>query len=264
MNNESYYGVTRTDEYLAHYGVRGMKWGVRKARESGNMGALGRQYKKAQKKLAKLEKRAAKADKYSKLAKRLAVGAALTGGAAAVGTHNLGNFMQDNAKVAGTAVRGAGSALVGAGQLVSRIKGGSKVGGRLVGTGYRLQSKGKEAIAAVGRAGGAVKRFGNSTAISDAMIKGAHGVAGAAGKVGLAGAGARAYNRARKGLEGVSNNTMLRIGSGAASAGMAAGAAYNAYRAKTAKKQAQRFRSEMNKAFAGTQYDRRRKKNRRG
>lgn len=30
MNNESYYGVTRTDEYLAHYGIRGMKWGIRK------------------------------------------------------------------------------------------------------------------------------------------------------------------------------------------------------------------------------------------
>ena len=26
-----YYGVQRSDEYLAHYGVRGMKWGVRKA-----------------------------------------------------------------------------------------------------------------------------------------------------------------------------------------------------------------------------------------
>lgn len=29
-----YYGVKRSDEYLAHYGVKGMKWGVRKAVES--------------------------------------------------------------------------------------------------------------------------------------------------------------------------------------------------------------------------------------
>ena len=27
----SYYGVTRSSEYLAHYGVRGMKWGFKKA-----------------------------------------------------------------------------------------------------------------------------------------------------------------------------------------------------------------------------------------
>lgn len=263
MNNEPYYGVTRTDEYLAHYGIKGMKWGVRKARESGNTRALGRQYRKAQKKLAKLENRAAKADKYSKRAKRLAVGAALTGGAAAVGTQNLGNFIQDNSKRIGAASRGIGSALVGAGRGITRIKGGRTIGTRIALAGSKMMNT-KDVVAGAGRVGGAIKRFGNSTAISDTVLKGAHGAASAAGKVGLAGAGARAYNRARKGLEGVSNNTMLRIGSGAASAGMAAGAAYNAYRAKTAKKQAQRFRSEMNKAFAGTQYDRRRKKNRRG
>lgn len=28
---QHYYGVTRSPEYLAHYGIKGMKWGVRKA-----------------------------------------------------------------------------------------------------------------------------------------------------------------------------------------------------------------------------------------
>ena len=26
-----YYGVTRSDEYLAHYGIKGMKWGDQKS-----------------------------------------------------------------------------------------------------------------------------------------------------------------------------------------------------------------------------------------
>ena len=47
-----YYGVTRTPEYLMHYGVRGMKWGVRKAidRIRSNM-RMSRDYMKAQQKL---------------------------------------------------------------------------------------------------------------------------------------------------------------------------------------------------------------------
>lgn len=51
-----YYGITRSDEYLAHYGVKGMKWGVRKAIEKGDSKALKRHYEKAAKKLAKLKK----------------------------------------------------------------------------------------------------------------------------------------------------------------------------------------------------------------
>ena len=74
--NEGYYGVTRTDEYLAHYGIKGMKWGVRKAIESGNSARLGRQYRKAQKKLAKLEARANNGKKYAKRAAALGAGAA--------------------------------------------------------------------------------------------------------------------------------------------------------------------------------------------
>lgn len=56
MNN--YYGVQRSEDYLAHYGIKGMKWGVHKAKESGNLVALDRQYRKAQKKLQKLNLKA--------------------------------------------------------------------------------------------------------------------------------------------------------------------------------------------------------------
>lgn len=50
----SYYGVTRSSEYLAHYGVRGMKWGVRKAIQTGDSNQLGKHYYKAAQKLQKL------------------------------------------------------------------------------------------------------------------------------------------------------------------------------------------------------------------
>lgn len=70
-----YYAVQRSDEYLAHYGVKGMKWGVRKAVEKGNTKRLARHYKRAAKKLARLNakadvnKQSVNASKYNKIAK---------------------------------------------------------------------------------------------------------------------------------------------------------------------------------------------------
>lgn len=55
---ECYYGVIRSPEYLAHYGVRGMKWGVRRAVQTANVRSLDRHYAKAREKLAKLNARA--------------------------------------------------------------------------------------------------------------------------------------------------------------------------------------------------------------
>ena len=49
-----YYAVERSSEYLMHYGVKGMRWGVRKAIERGNDRRLSRHFKRANKKLAKL------------------------------------------------------------------------------------------------------------------------------------------------------------------------------------------------------------------
>ena len=53
-----YYAVERSGDSLKHYGVKGMRWGVKKAIERGNSNKLARQYKKASKKLAKLENKA--------------------------------------------------------------------------------------------------------------------------------------------------------------------------------------------------------------
>ena len=66
-----------------------------------------------------------------------------------------------------------------------------------------------------------------------------------------------ARGKAKTQLRGLTNNQLLKAGAGVAAVGLGAGAAYNAYRAATTKraaKKAAEFRSEMNKAFAGTQY----------
>ena len=55
-----YYGIatTPTSDFLAHYGVKGMHWGVRKALDRGSERGLRRQFKKASKHLAKLQNKA--------------------------------------------------------------------------------------------------------------------------------------------------------------------------------------------------------------
>lgn len=54
----SYYAVERSGEYLAHYGVKGMQWGVRKAREKKDSKRLDRVYRRAVKKARKLNTKA--------------------------------------------------------------------------------------------------------------------------------------------------------------------------------------------------------------
>lgn len=55
MNLDEYYGSPiANSDFLMHYGVRGMKWGVRKALERGDSVRLSKAYHKAERKLAKL------------------------------------------------------------------------------------------------------------------------------------------------------------------------------------------------------------------
>lgn len=232
MNNE-YYGAASTpmDDYLAHYGVVGMKWGVRKALARRDAAGLGKQYKRAQKKLAKLEKKAEKTKTYARRAALMGAGAAAAGGLAAAGTGVVGRAMAN------------------AGEMARSSKNKT------------LRTIGQ----AVNVAGNAVNDFGRSTSLSrgarkflnsDAVHNIGRSYVGVGNNV-VKGAGQtidRAASAASKNLNGVSNNTLVRLGAGAVGAGLAAGAARNAYKAATAKKKAERFRNEMNKAFAGTQY----------
>lgn len=92
-----YYAVQRSSDYLEHYGVRGMKWGVKKAIASGNARKIGRAYKKAQKHLNKLkdkanvEKQKAVAGVQSKKAIKFGLVTAGLGGIAGVGLDTVIN-----------------------------------------------------------------------------------------------------------------------------------------------------------------------------
>jgi len=240
MDNE-YYGAvsTPTEDFLAHYGVKGMKWGVRKAIASGNARRLGRQYNKAAKKLAKLEKRAASGKKYAKRAAVLGAGAAAAGGLAAVGSYGVGRGMN----AVGDALRTYGST---------------------PGKGSKLKRHATAAGIALNRAGEAVTSWSNAGTVGQAAKRGANAVLQATpNKI------TRAANNALKSgghaglgsqinrLGNISNSGYTRLAGAAVGAGLGAGAAYNAYRAATTKraaKKAAQFRSEMNKAFAGTAY----------
>lgn len=263
MENE-YYGIatTHTDDYLAHYGVKGMKWGVRRALDQHNDRALGRQYRKAQKKLAKLEKQAANGKKYAKRAARLGVGAAAAGGLAAAGTEGI----RKGLGVGGNLLSKAGHGISDLGAMArgSRNQIIRKAGMALDSAGRGVTTAGH--VVGGNKVGNAISKWGSNNSIGRALGNATVGGADLAYKAGVRGIGNKALGAKSK-LMGVSNNTYARIGAGAIGAGLAGAAGYNAYRAATTKKAARKaaeFRREMNKAFAGTKYGRSNGGNRQG
>ena len=88
-----YYAVIRSGDHLAHYGVKGMKWGVRKAIIMGDQKQLDRHFKKAAKKLAKLQDKALHSGKYAAKAAGYGAAAAATG-ALAIGNSAAGSYLK--------------------------------------------------------------------------------------------------------------------------------------------------------------------------
>lgn len=264
-NNDFMYAVERSDEYLAHYGIRGMKWGVRRAIASGNSNRLDRQYKKAQKKLAKLEKQAGNSKKYARRAALMGAGAAAAGGLAVAGTGGVSNALKATGRFGGKAMRTLGNAAEGAGRAMLDAHKHPRLGSALMTSGRNMRLASNKVSTGLNGAHHVVNEWGRSTSISDKARKALtsegvqnlgrnyHGAMGqtvrnAGGTIG------KTADKAAGKLKGVSNNTIARIGAGAVGAGLAVGAARNAYKAATAKKRAEKFRSAMNESFKGTKY----------
>ena len=111
-----YYGVatTPTDDFLAHYGVKGMKWGVRRARERHNARALSRHYNRAARKLEKLTTRTDKdfiAKVKRKSARQAPAQAALGGLASGLGTFAINSHVPLPQRAAFAGAVGGGMAL---------------------------------------------------------------------------------------------------------------------------------------------------------
>ena len=273
--NDYMYAIERSPEYLAHYGIRGMKWGVRKAREMGGArGArrLSRQYAKASKKLAKLEKRAASGSKYARRAAMLGAGAGIAGGAALAGTSGIGKLMGGAGRLGKKIFPGTTALAKTAGLSGTDLKVAQNANRFISGKNAAIQ----RSMPGLTKAGEDLRRWGNTKSLSvDAANKlsnlqnkayvktaGLSGtdlkVAQNANRMITQNNAANAFKNKTTALtKGPTNNAIVRVAAGALGAGLAGAAGYNAYRAATTKRAARKaaqFRSEMNKAFAGTQY----------
>lgn len=190
-----YYAVVRSTDHLAHYGIRGMKWGVRKAVDRGDARALSKQYKKAQKKLAKLNAQAdiRTQEKQIKKHNRRALGAlgvSLAGMGVATGNRMITNNAAKNfASIAAKKIGAPIDEIVHKTARKKRIVGEGK-GIHKVGEGLGLGPVGDNSgglKAAVNGGGSSTKSKPSTYKIVDKVAKGAV----------LAGLGAAAYQGGR-------------------------------------------------------------------
>ena len=223
----SYYGVIRSTDHLAHYGVTGMRWGVRRAIVTGNQRALDRHYRRAARKLAKLQNIGDHSAKYA--AKAVGYGAGAAGAAALAG---------GGTDLASKAIGKSAGLIRKAAFGLERLGVKTSIGGIPTPLSQRPLQK-------IQDASGAVKKWGEGYQKIPVGLYYKDG-----------GNGTMVPHSVKH--KKVSNNTLFRIGAGAAAAGLAAKSAQNAYRARNGEKyreKAERFKEEMDNAFKGTDYE---------
>lgn len=253
-----YYGVARSSEYLAHYGVKGMKWGVRRALERGSDRALRRQRIKAERKLNKLMKLGTNKQKYARRAVGYGAGAAALGGLAAAGTsgvaNGIGQLMRRRSIAQG--ISGVKLQKLSSKGLLNGTSEGSKIkklGDQLIGKASDTY-KNRDVLA------NKIKNYGNSKSIGERITGGpdwitTHEYIDGTGKT--YGQIVKHNPNANSALRKITNEQYLRGAAALGAAGLGVAAARNAYRAKTADKniiKAARWKAEMDRTFAGTKY----------
>ena len=252
----SYYGVIRSSEYLTHYGVKGMKWGVRRALERGSDSALARQYRKAERKLQKLTKLGVNKQKYARRAALYGTGAAALGGAALAGTSGVGTAAQRLLSGRAAGMSRTASILGKLGRK-NPILSGTIEGKRLAEFADRLQSKAGKANTNAFEVRNAIQNYGKSDSIAKRLVpvkKGTYEVTTRAGKKFTAYSNDINSNSA---LRKLTNDQYLRGAAALGAAGLGVAAARNAYRAATANRniiKAAKWKAEMDRTFAGTKY----------
>ena len=250
----SYYGVIRSSEYLTHYGVKGMKWGVRRALERGSDRALARQYRKAERKLQKLTKLGVNKQKYARRAALYGTGAVALGGAALAGTSGIGTAAQRLLSKRAAGMSRTASMLGKLGRK-NPILSGTTEGKRLAEFADRLQSKAGKANTNAFEVRNAIQNYGKSDSIGQRLapdfIKRTTTVNGRTMTT------YQKTNNSNSALRKITNDQYLRGAAALGAAGLGVAAARNAYRAATANRniiKAAKWKAEMDRAFAGTKY----------
>ena len=172
-----YYAIDRSPEYLAHYGIRGMKWGVRKAIESGNGARLNRHAAKAAAKLRRLAANASiiqqgAAYKENKEAAKFGAGIAGLGAGAGLLAYGTGHF---NGRTAGPlgGITGAGLGMAagyGTQALIAKHRLKSKGHAKAVQKVRDWQDNMNEAFKGTKYSKLAGKKYGDNYQISKVMI----------------------------------------------------------------------------------------------